>query len=170
MRNSIRLATLGALLSAVSVGSVAHAADTATATASAEVLSTIAVTKDLDLSFGQIAVNGTGTVALAATGGAPTCSAQVICAGTTQPAEFTITGADSIAVVASVVETSIDLVHATDAAKKFTLDNFGVAFQGTGVLTGGVEKFNVGGTLNVDTANALAGVYAGTFTVSVDYN
>lgn len=167
MRNSIRLAAVGAVLAA-SFATAAQAADTATASASAEVLSTISVTKDLDMSFGQIAVNGDGTVVLGADGSS-TCSAQLVCAGTRQAAQFTVTGTADVGVVASVNQASINLVHATDATKTFTLDNFSVNFPAGNTLTGGDASFAVGGTLNVVAANALAGVYTGSFDVTVEY-
>ena len=167
MRNSIRLAAVSAVLAA-SFASSAQAADTATATASAEVLSTISVTKDLDMSFGQVAVNGDGTVVLAPAGGVP-CSAQLVCPGSNQPPLFTVPGTADVGVTASVDQTSISLVHATDTTKTFTLDSFAVDFPGGNTLTGGDAVFNVGGTLNVTAANALAGVYSGTFDVTVEY-
>lgn len=168
MRKSIRLAAVGAVLAAASFASAAQAADTATATASAEVLSTIAVAKDLDMSFGQVAVNGDGTFVLGADG-TYSCTAALICAGTRQAAAFTITGTADVGVTASVNQTSIDLVHATDNTKTFTLDTFTVDFPAGNTLVGGSTSFNVGGTLNVVAANALAGVYSGSFDVTVEY-
>lgn len=167
MRNSIRLVAAGAVMAAAFATS-AQAADTATATASAEVLSTISVTKDLDMSFGQIAVNGDGTVVLGADG-TSSCSAQLVCAGTRQAAAFTVTGTADVGVTASVNQASIQLTHATDATKHFTLDNFNVLFPAGNTLTGGDASFNVGGTLNVVAASALAGVYSGSFDVTVEY-
>ena len=167
MRKSIRLAAVS-IAAAASFASAAHAADTATATASAEVLSTIAVTKDLDMSFGQVAVNGDGTFVLGADG-TFSCTAALICAGTRQAAQFTVTGTAGVAVTACVNQASIDLVHATDNTKTFTLDNFVVDFPSGNTLAGGSSTFNVGGTLNVVAANALAGVYSGSFDVTVEY-
>ena len=165
MRNSIRLA---AALAALSFGSTAYAADTESATASAEILSTISVTKDQDMSFGQIAVNGNGTYVLNPDG-SHTCTASLICTGTRSAAEFTVSGTTTTAVSASVTETSINLVHATDATKSFVLSNFSVNFPDGNTLASTGRQFNVGGSLNVQAANAVAGVYQGTFNVSVEY-
>ena len=167
MRNSIRLAATSAVL-ALSFASAAQAADTATATASAEVLSTISVTKDVGLSFGQIAVNGDGTVALAGDGQV-TCSANLVCAGTAAPASFTITGTADVGVTAAVDQASINLTHTVDGTKQLVLDNWDVYFPAGSTLTGGDAVFNVGGTLNVVAANAIAGVYQGSFDVTVEY-
>ncbi len=169
MRNSIRLAAVSAsVLAAISFASTAQAADSATANASAEVLSTLTVTKDQDLLFGQIAVNGNGTV-LIAPDGSSSCSAQLVCTGTRQAAGFTVTGTADVGVVASVDQTSVTLTHSTDGTKTFTLNNFTLNFPLGNTLTGGDASFNVGGTLNVTSAMALAGVYNGSFDVTVEY-
>lgn len=83
MRNSIRFAAAGAALAAFFFGSTAYAADTASAEATAEVLSTIAVDNVHDMSFGQIAVNGDGTYLLNPDG-SHSCSSTLICTGAPQ--------------------------------------------------------------------------------------
>lgn len=168
MRNSIRLAATAAALAVFSFGSAAYAADTASAEATAEVLSTIAVDNVRDMSFGQIAVNGDGTFLLNPDG-SHSCSSTLICTGTRQAAEFLVTGTEATAVVATVDESSINLVHATDATKSFVLDNFVVDFPDGNMLVSGGTAFNVGGTLHIVSAQALAGVYNGTFNVNVEY-
>lgn len=169
MRNSIRLAAAAAAtLTVLSFGSTAHAAATESATASAEVLSTITVTKDQDMSFGQIAVNGNGTYTLN-TDSSHSCTSALICTGTRRAAEFTINGTVATAVSATVTQSSVNLVHATDATKSFVLNNFTVAFPDGNTLVATGAQFNVGGTLNVVAANAIAGVYSGTFNVNVEY-
>lgn len=55
MRNTLRIALVGAALSAVSFASAASAATSATANASAEVLTTLTLTANSSLNFGQIA-------------------------------------------------------------------------------------------------------------------
>lgn len=168
MLKSFRIAATGAALAAVSFATTAQAADSATATATAEVLATISVTKTLDMSFGQIAVNGDGTFVLNADG-TYTCSGTLICTGTRRAAEFLVEGTAAVGVTASVDQTSIDLVHTVDNTKEFVLDDFTVDFPAGNSLVGGEATFNVGGTLNVVSAMALAGVYSGTFDVTVEY-
>lgn len=168
MRNTIRLAGLSAL-AALSFASSAHAAGTATASASAEVLSTLSVTKTADIAFGSIAVNADGTYVLGADG-TYSCSAGLVCSGTRNPASFTVAGsASAIGVAASVVQSSIVLTHATDSTKTFTLSNFTTHFPSGSSLVSGSTAFNVGGTLNLTAANALQGTYAGSFDVTVEY-
>jgi len=168
MRNKIRLAGLAAV-AAVSFASSAQAADSATATASVDVLSTISVAKDNDMSFGTIAVNSDGTFVLGADG-TYSCTAGLICAGTRAAAGFTVTGtAANVGVAASVDQASITLTHDTDNTKTFTLDNFTTYFPAGNSIVSGTTSFNVGGTLHVTSANALQGTYSGDFDVTVEY-
>lgn len=165
MRNSIRYTAIGAALAAaVSFGSAANAAATATATASAEILSTLTVTNTAGLDFGQVAVNGAGTLNVAGDGSV-TCSANLVCTGTRQTAAFDVTGTNGVAYGAVVTTASVPL---SSGANTMTLNNFDVYFPTGTTLVGGVSSFNVGGTLNVGAAQA-AGLYSGTFTVSVEY-
>lgn len=168
MRNFTRIAAAAAALATLSFGSVANAAASASATATAQVLSTLAVTKTRDLQFGQIAVNGNGNIVLNADG-TGSCPSTIICTGSRNSAQFSVTGTAGAGVTAAVTQTSIDLVHATDTTKKFTLDTFTVDFPAGSTLTSGSTSFNVGGTLHVTSAAALAGVYSGTFNVNVEY-
>ncbi|MFT4026744.1 MAG: DUF4402 domain-containing protein [Novosphingobium sp.] len=170
MKNTIRLAAaVAALAAAGSLATAANAA-TASASASAEILSTLNVVKDQDLNFGQIAVNGAGTVVVG-TGATPdSCSALLVCAGSTQKANFVVTGAKNIGVAASVQQTSVSL---TSGSNSMALDNFTLYFPNGTTLTGsgttGSTNFEVGGTLHV-AAGQATGVYSGTFNVNVSYN
>ena len=170
MNNTIRLAAIaGMLASAASLTTAANAA-TASASASAEILSALNVAKDKDLNFGQIAVNGAGTVVVGTGAIADSCSALLVCAGSTQKAQFTVTGAKNIGVTAAVQQSSISL---TSGANSMTLDNFTLYFPTGTTLTGsgatGSAPFEVGGTLHV-AAGQATGVYSGTFNVNVSYN
>lgn len=170
MKNTIRLATAVAVLaSAASLTTAANAA-TASASASAEILSALNVAKDKDLNFGQIAVNGAGTVVVGTGAVADSCSALLVCAGSKQKANFIVTGAKDIGVVASVQQSSVSL---TSGANSMTLDNFTLYFPNGTTLTGagatGTANFEVGGTLHV-AAGQATGVYSGTFNVNVSYN
>lgn len=166
MRNSIRLAAVSAALAAaVSFGGVAQAATTATATASAQILSTLTVANTRGLNFGQVAANGAGTLAIAGDG-TVACSAALVCTGTRQTAAFDVTGTAGTAVTAAVTTASITL--SDGAGHNMTLDNFDVYFPNGSTLTAGATSFNVGGTLNVNAAQ-VAGVYNGSFNVSVEY-
>ncbi|MDE2596583.1 MAG: DUF4402 domain-containing protein [Sphingomonadales bacterium] len=166
MRTSLRLAAAGAALAAaVSFGGVANAATTANATASAEILSTLTVTKTKDLDFGQIAANGAGTLAITGAG-ASTCSASLVCTGTRQVADFTVTGTAGSAVLATVTTPSITL--SDGASHTMTVNAFNIYYPAGTTLAGGSTTFNVGGTLSVGAAQ-VAGAYTGSFAVSVEY-
>ncbi len=166
MRNSIRFAAMGAALAAaVSFGSAAQAATTATATASAEILTTLTVASTAGLDFGQIAVNGGAGTAVIGASGTNTCSATLLCTGTRTAASFDVGGTANTAVSAVVTTPSITL---SSGANTMTLNAFTLAFPGGNTLVNGATSFNVGGTLAVGATQA-AGVYNGTFTVSVEY-
>ena len=165
MRNSIRFAAMGAAaVAALSFGSAASAATTATATATAEILSTLTVTNTAALDFGQVAVNGAGTVRITGASSV-TCSANLVCTGNRRPAAFAVTGTSGVAVSAAVTAASVSL---SSGANTMTLNNFDLYFPDGNTLVAGATTFNVGGTLNVGAAQA-AGVYNGSFTVSVEY-
>lgn len=167
MRYSLRLALAGAAISALSFGSAAHAATTATATATAEVLSTLTVTADTPLNFGQIAANGAGTVTVNADSSVAS-SATLISTGTRAPAGFTVTGTPGASVVVSLpASATLTRFGGTETMSISGFNtNPAAGFQLAAVT--GAANFSVGGTLSV-AAGQAAGVYNGTFSVSVEY-
>lgn len=179
MRNSLRLAAVGAALTAVSFASTANAAATATANANAEILSTLQVLNTAAMDFGQIAVNGADVLTVSAdTANPAACPANLVCAGTPAPASFNVIGTAGVGVTASVVETTVDLTYVNwtggGAAPTMPLNNFTVHFPLGNTLVAAVAGdpgqagFNVGGDLGV-AAGQAAGLYQGSFTVSVEY-
>ena len=172
MRNSIRFAVVGAALAAVSFGSVANAATTATATATAEILSTLAIVNDSGLDFGTIAVAGAGTVKVSANGLSDSCTAiALICGGTRAPAGFTVSGNDG-AGVAVTLPSSATLTYVgwvgAGAAPTMSVGSFTSYFPAGTTLVAGSTTVNVGGSLAVAAAQA-PGTYSGTFDVSAQY-
>jgi hypothetical protein len=168
MRNSIRIAAVGvALASSLAFSGAANAAATASANANAEILSTITVVKDQDMDFGQIAVNGAAALTISADEGNPAaCPGTLVCAGARVPAKFTIGGTAGVATTASVNSASVSL---TSGANSMTLNNFTLFFpNGNTLNASGQAQFNVGGRLNVAAAQA-AGLYTGSFGVTVEY-
>lgn len=168
MRNSLRIAAVGAALAAASFATSANAAATATATATAEVLQTLTLTADSALDFGQIAPNTGGTVTVhadstvAQTGG-------LVWTGTRAPAGFTVTGSNGATVVLTLPSAAVNLTR-SGGSDTMTLSGFTASPTGAFQLgsTTGSATFNVGGTLAV-AANQVAGLYSGTFNVSVEY-
>jgi hypothetical protein len=174
MHKNIRLATAGAVLAAAaSLTTGANAATTATAGATAEILSSINIVKDTDLDFGQIAVNGAGTVKID-TGATPadTCSANLVCAGTKTRAGFTVTGARNLGVLVTLPSSAVTLTGSGGGT--MSLGSFTSYFPTGTTLTAasgtiGTTTIDVGGTLTV-AAGQTTGVYTGSFDVSVAYN
>ncbi len=139
----------------------------AAATASAKIYQPIAIKKTADLNFGaMIATPNAGKVVLdaagvrTASGGAVLASAAGVSA-----AAFQVDGEPntsySLALPASISITS--------SGNSMTVDSF-VADANTTLLDSkGTQAFNVGATLGVG-ANQAAGLYTGSFSVTVAYN
>lgn len=166
MRNTLRIALVGAALSAVSFASAASAATSATANATAEVLSTLTLTADSALNFGQIAANTGGTVTVNADT-TTASSGTLVSTGTRAPAGFTVGGTPNASVVVTL-PTSATLTRAL-GTETMSISGFNSNPPGAFQLSGtGSATFNVGGTLTV-ASGQVAGVYNGTFNVSVEY-
>jgi hypothetical protein len=170
MKNSTKLFALTLALIAISISSFAQVS--ATATTSANVITPIAITKTVDLNFGNIAVSPTiaGTVVLAPAGtrtktGGVTLPAV---AGTVTAASFTVTGLGT-STYAITLPGTITLTGTPSGT--MTVSTFVSTPSGTGALSAGSQVLQVGGTLNVAAAQA-AGVYTNTtdMTVTVNYN
>jgi hypothetical protein len=170
MKNLSKLFALVILMAVFATSSFAQV--TASASAGATILTPIAITKTVDMNFGNLAVNATsGTIVLTPastrtnTGGVTFLNGN---AGTVTAASFTVTGlADatySITLPASATTISY-------SGNDMTVDNWTSDPTPTGVLTAGTQTLNVGATLNVP-ASSPAGVYtsATPFEVTVNYN
>lgn len=166
MRNTLRIALVGAALSAVSFASAASAATSATANASAEVLSTLTLTANSALNFGQIAANTGGTVTVNADSTASS-TGTLVSTGTRAPAGFTVTGTPNANVVLTLP--SAATLTRSGGTETMSIAGFNSNPVGAFQLGGtGSANFSVGGTLSV-ASGQLAGVYNGTFSVSVEY-
>lgn len=167
MRNTLRIAFVGAALSAMSFASVAQAATSATATATAEVLSTLTLTANSSLNFGQIAANTGGSVTVNADSTVSSAGG-LVSSGTRVPAGFTVTGTPGANVVVSL-PTSATLTR-TGGTETMSVAGFNSNPGGAMQLSAGTgsASFAVGGTLTVSSAQT-PGVYNGTFSVAVEY-
>jgi len=167
MKKLLALAVVILGFTAVSFGQIGK---TATATASAYIVSPISITNAGDMNFGNVAENGTaGTVVLPVVGartytGGVTLPAVI---GTVSPAAFTIKGTTDYAFTFSVPTTAT--VVANGGAGTMSVDTW--TSNSTGVLTGGEVTVNVGATLHV-TGGQETGAYTSAipFTVTVNYN
>ena len=171
MRNSLRFVAVGAALAAASFATSASAAATANATATAEILQSLTLTADSALDFGQIAANGAGTVKVNADG-TVVQTGTLVWTGTRVPAGFTVTGTKGASVIVTLPTTAATLYLGgiTSSTTVMTLDQFNKNPTGAFQLdaTTGAAQFSVGGRLSVAAAQT-AGVYSGTFAVSVEY-
>jgi len=179
MTKTIRFGAAGiAMFAAMGMSSVAHA-DTATADATAEVLDALVLNNDAALDFGTMVVSGGGVVTLAADGTLSCADPDIVCSGTTSVAAFSVEGTASKAVTINLPTGSVELRHpsytaATATEHAIILDTFTSSENGaTGpevtLDTDGDATFDVGGTITLD-GSEVAGIYDGTFDVSVEYS
>ncbi len=177
MTNKFRIGAAGVtLVAALGMTSAANAADTATATAEAEILSALTLTAVDILDFGQVAVNGAGAVRVAAdTATAPSaCSANLVCIGATSAASFSVEGsADQNVDITLPNNANLYLggdITKTLASEILVLNQIVSSEVGdvAALDTAGDGSFLVGGRLVFD-GTEVAGNYSGTFNVSVEY-
>jgi len=164
-----KLLVFSILMAAFTAGAFAQVS--ATANASATIITPITITNTADMNFGNVAVNATpGTVVItpagvrSVTGG---CTLPAV-AGTVSAAAFTVTGVPdaTYSITLPAAATTI-----TSGANNMTVDTWTSSPTPTGTLTGGTENLTIGATLNVAGGQA-PGVYtsATPFTVTVNYN
>ncbi len=155
---------------AFSTGAIAQVGVSATASASATIITPIAIAKTVDMNFGNISVNATaGTVIMTPAGtrsvtGGCSLPAPV---GTVTAASFTVTGVAGLTFGITLPAAATTITAVTN----MTVDTWTSTPTPTGTLPGGTQTLTVGATLHVG-ASQLAGVYtSGTpFTVTVNYN
>lgn len=179
MTKTLRFGAAGvAMFAALGMSSAAHA-DTATADATAEVLDALVLNADATLDFGAMVVTGGGTVTIQADGTLVCTDPDITCSGTTSVAAFSVEGTANKAVTINLPTASVELRHPsytplTAQEHAIDLDSFtSSANGGSGpevtLDAAGDATFDVGGTITLD-GNEVAGIYDGTFDVSVDYS
>ena len=167
-----KLSILVSLVAILSIASfTAKAQVTATADASANIIGPISITKDVNMSFGNVAVSpsNAGTVLLS-TASTRTAGGGVtlpVITGTVAAAKFTVSG-QSGTTYAITLPASVVLVN---GANSMTVDAFTSTPTLAGTLVSGTEEIFVGATLNV-AAGQISGLYTNTsdLVVSVNYN
>jgi hypothetical protein len=173
-QRSFKLSLLASIAVFGAVASAPAVSATANATASADVITPIAVTKAADLAFGKFAAGAGGSVTVN-TGGVRSQSGVVGVGGTASTASFSITGEANATYAISFTGSSTEL---TSGANKMPLALFsdltGAGATSGNVLTGqlsagGTQVLYVGGTLTV-AANQAGGSYSGTINTDVQYN
>lgn len=161
------------LLASIAVSNHVSAQETATATATATIVTPISISKDVDMNFGNVAVQSTtgGTVVLtpggvrSRTGGVTLPSTAT---GTVTAASFTVTGTGNYSYSITLPSSALTI---TSGANTMTVTNFTSNPSGTGTLTAGTQTLTVGATLNVGAAQPAGTYTSGTpFNVTVNYN
>ena len=220
MTKTFKLGAAGLAIAAMGVSAPTFAQSTATASAEAEILSALTLTNvsGSELNFGNIVITNTPTAAAPETvtldpsDMSVSCSANLVCSGTTMAAQFHAEGDgdnelrvdlpvstilsynDGVTNHQMTVDTftmySQNNTYGTSNAQEFDLDSNGmIQLDGSGnpqtrdqldgsgnaievstiTLDAGDAYFNVGARLLIEDAMA-AGVYTGSFDVSVEYN
>lgn len=158
-------------IAAVSVHAQTEA--TATAASSANIITPIAIEKNVDLVFGNIVPSATeGTVVIATNGARSfTAGASAFANATGDPtaAGFTVTG--ETGATFSIVIGNETITLANGDGINMTVDNITTNPAGPGTLTGGTQTINVGATLTVGAGQA-AGLYENNndLSITVAYN
>ena len=172
MKNIIKAIAATVVLAGFATSSFAQA--TATASASANIITPISIVKNIDMNFGNVAVSGSlaGTVVLSPAGGRTTGGAGGVTLpstiGTVAAASFTVSGQASYT-YAITLPSSCTI---TDGTNNMTVNAFTSTPSSTGTLSsGGVQTLTVGATLNVSAAqHANAYTNATGVPVTVNYN
>lgn len=170
MKKLTKIIAIGTLMIGSSVSAFAQASATATSTAT--IITPIAITKTVDMNFGNAAVQaGTGGTIVLAPAGTRTTSGGVTLpavTGTVTAASFNVTGSgtSTYSITLPVAATTL-----TSGANTMTCDTWTSNPTPTGTLTAGAQTLTVGATLNIAAAQAPGTYVSGTpFTVTVNYN
>ena len=139
-------------------------AATATGTASATVITPIAITAGTALNFGTFAANASGGTVIMTAGGVRSATGTVALSSTAagSAGTFSVTGNSG----STFAVTYPSAFNVTSGANSMSLTVTGAT---TGTLTGGSATVSVGGTLSVGAAQA-PGAYSGTYPLIVEYN
>jgi hypothetical protein len=179
MKKVLKFSGIAFVLFLMTISTFAQVTKTATATAT--IVATINMTKEVDLNFGNLAVtNVSGTVVLAPMSGTPTRTPSggvtlPNVAGTVTAAKFVVTGQPNytFAITVPGVSEPTTITNTTGTGgETMIVDNFLSNPTPTGQLdAGGSATFYVGATVNVG-AYQVPGVYVSQvpFNVTVNYN
>src|SRR5580700_7395040 len=171
MKNIVKVIATAAVVIAFSNSSFAQA--TATASASATIITPITIVKNVDMSFGNVAVSASlaGTVVLAPAGSRTTGGAGGVTlpstTGTVAGADFTVSGQASYTYAITLPTTAT----LTDGGSHtMVVNTFTSTPSATGALsTSGTQDLKIGATLNVTAAQA-SGTYTNSTAVPVTVN
>ena len=144
----------------------------ATATASATIVTPITISMNQDLNFGNLDVQAFsgGNVVLTPEGARSTTSGVSLPsnAGTVAAADFTVMGSNACT-YAIDLPSSVVLIHSS-GAETMVASAFTSTPSRTGVLMGGSEHVKIGATLTVAAAQRPGSYTSQGFEVTVNYN
>lgn len=157
-------------------GAASFAQVTASASATATIITPIAIAKTVDMNFGNLYVSlATGGTVILTPAGVRSFTGNIgfpVLSGTITAASFTVTGLADATYSIALPAGSLTLTHSLGTATMIvdTWTSTPTVAAG-GVLTAGTQTLNVGATLHV-TAAQLTGVYVSLtpFDVTVNYN
>lgn len=154
---------------AFSLNAFSQASETATATAT--IVTPIAIANASDMNFGNIAVIATGGTVVLTPAGARSVTGDVTLpatAGTVSAASFTVTGTANFTYSITLPAAALTISNGTH---NLTVDTWTSDPTPTGTLDGtGAQTLNVGATLNVAGGESSGAYTGGPFTVTVNYN
>jgi len=178
MKTFLRMTSLAATVAALALTAAPAQAQsqvsaTPVAKAKVRILKGLTLVSNSDLDFGTVVLSGAGawsgdtvSVDLA---GAPTCTANLTCSGTTSAATYTVTGSNN-AVVEIDIPAAVTISNANgDDLIVTTSHGLGVASTVTMPNSGntGVD-FEVGGSITL-ASTTPDGYYEGDIAVTADY-
>ncbi len=161
------LFTVAALAMTAEAFAQSNSASTS-ASATARIVTPIAIAKVTDLNFGDVVSSGAAGTVIVTPAGVRSAGggATLGNGGSVAAASFTVSGQGS-ATYAITLPASATV---TSGANNMTVDTFTSNPSGTGALSaGGSQTLNVGATLQVGASQAT-GTYTGSFNVTVAYN
>lgn len=173
MKNVIKICTMAVFLFGFAANSYSQVS--ANAASSATIVTPIAISKAIDMNFGNLAVSATGGTVILAPASTRSLTGGVtlpVVTGTVTAAEFSITGQPNYTYSITLPSNSLTITETVGGTATMTVSNFTSNPTPTGTLNGsGAQTLKVGATLNVD-ANQAAGSYTNAtgFTVTVNYN
>lgn len=172
MKNIIIIFAVVAIMAGFTTKVMAQATDTKSNNANAQILGAITLTVVNPLEFGGISPSTGGNVVVSVAGVA-TPTGVVLIAGTTPTAaSYTVTGTGLANYAITIPTASFNITNTTGAgAETMAVTAMDCSYTGltSAFVAGGTDAFTVGGTLTVASAQ-VAGIYTGTFDVTVAYN
>ena len=162
---------IGITLSVFCFTTSGFAQASATADASATIVTPISIEKVNDMDFGNVATNGAvGTVTLSPDGSRGFSGGVTLPAdnGSVSAATFTVTGSGEFTYTITL-PTSVVITSGTD---NMTVNAFtSTPLSAEGLLAGGTQTISIGATLNLVALQAEGAYTSATpFTVTVNYN